>query len=107
MKYILIYLVILNLFSYLLVAIDKRKAIKNKYRISEKTLFIFSFIGGSLGTLIGMFMFHHKTKKLKFLIGIPILLILNIFILYFILEWSHYSILFLFSIALINVLSSA
>lgn len=87
MKYIILYLIIINFISFLLVAIDKRKAIKNKYRISEKTFFIFSFIGGSLGTLLGMFQFHHKTKKLKFLIGIPILFLFNILVLYLIKEW--------------------
>ena len=88
MKYVVSYLIIINFISFILVAIDKRKAIKNKYRISEKTFFIFSFIGGSLGTLLGMFQFHHKTKKLKFLIGIPILLLFNILVLYLIKEWS-------------------
>ena len=87
MKYIIPYLIIINFISFLLVAVDKRKAIKNKYRISEKTFFIFSFIGGSLGTLLGMFQFHHKTKKLKFLIGIPILFLFNILVLYLIKEW--------------------
>lgn len=87
MKYIILYLIIINFISFLLIAIDKRKAIKNKYRISEKTFFIFSFIGGSLGTLLGMFQFHHKTKKLKFLIGIPILFLFNILVLYLIKEW--------------------
>ena len=87
MKYIIPYLIIINFISFLLIAIDKRKAIKNKYRISEKTFFIFSFIGGSLGTLLGMFQFHHKTKKLKFLIGIPILFLFNILVLYLIKEW--------------------
>lgn len=87
MKYLISYLVIINFISFLLVAIDKRKAIKKKYRVSEMTFFVFSFIGGSLGTLLGMFQFCHKTKKLKFLIGIPILLILNILILYLIKEW--------------------
>ncbi len=88
MKYVVSYLIIINFISFILVAIDKRKAIKNKYRISEKIFFIFSFIGGSLGTLLGMFQFHHKTKKLKFLIGIPILLLFNILVLYLIKEWS-------------------
>ena len=87
MKYVVSYLIIINFISFILVAIDKRKAIKNRYRISEKTFFIFSFIGGSLGTLLGMFQFHHKTKKLKFLIGIPILLLFNILVLYLIKEW--------------------
>lgn len=100
MKYLAIYFIILNSFSYLLVLIDKRKAIKNKYRISEKTFFIFSLFGGSFGVLIGMFQFHHKTKKLKFLIGIPILLLLNIAIVFLILEWGTTPFFFYFPLLL-------
>lgn len=78
MKYIILYLVIMNLFGFLLMGIDKRKSIKNKYRIQEKTFFMISLIGGSLGCLIGMYTFHHKTKKMKFYLGIPFLFILNL-----------------------------
>ena len=62
---------------------DKRQAIKNKWRIRERTFFIFSILGGSIGNLIGMYIFHHKTKHLSFKIGIPIILIFQIFILSF------------------------
>ena len=60
------YLIIINLISFILYGIDKYKAIKNKYRISEYSLLVFSFFGGSIGSLIGMKVFHHKTKKLSF-----------------------------------------
>ncbi len=68
----MIYLVSVNIIGFLLCYMDKRRAIKHKIRISENTLLLISLIGGALGILIGMNLFHHKTKKLKFKI-IPIL----------------------------------
>ena len=66
--------------------IDKRKAINNAYRIPEKNLFFICIIGGSLGLLIGMYKFHHKTKHNKFVYGVPILLIANIIMSYSIIK---------------------
>ena len=77
----IIYLIIINILSFSLMGIDKYKAITNKWRISEYTLFGISLLGGSLGTLLGMFTFHHKTKKNSFRILIPIFLIINIILL--------------------------
>ena len=57
---------------------DKRQAIKKKYRIPETSLIIISFIGGGAGTLLGMIMAHHKTKKIKFIILIPISILITI-----------------------------
>lgn len=54
--------------------VDKRRAIKRKWRISEHTLILNSILGGSIGALIGMYAFRHKTKHLKFKLGIPIIL---------------------------------
>lgn len=62
--------------------IDKKKAIKNAYRIPEKNLLIICVLGGSLGMLTGMYKFHHKTKHNKFVYGVPLLLILNIIMIY-------------------------
>lgn len=62
--------------------IDKKKAIKKSYRIPEKNLFSICIIGGSLGILVGMYRFHHKTKHNKFVYGVPLLLIVNIVISY-------------------------
>lgn len=58
--------------------IDKRKARKNKWRIPEKTLMTVAAIGGSLGSLLGMYTFRHKTQHLKFTIGIPLILTVQI-----------------------------
>ena len=74
----IIYLIIINILSFSLMGFDKYKAINNHWRISEYTLFGLSLLGGSLGTLIAMYTFHHKTKKNSFRILIPIFLIINI-----------------------------
>lgn len=81
-KYILIYLVLINLFSFILFYLDKRKARKDKWRIKEKTLHLSSFMGGSVGSIASMFIFHHKTKKNKFCIITAIALLFNGYVLY-------------------------
>lgn len=77
-KNIIIYFVVVNFLSILMFFIDKKKAEKNLWRISEKALILVSILGGSVGALIGMYTFKHKTKKLKFTVGIPVILILQI-----------------------------
>lgn len=77
-KYFIIYLIIINLIAFLSMYIDKRKARYGKWRIPEQTLFILALIGGSIGSIAGMYTFRHKTKKLRFSIGFPIILILQI-----------------------------
>lgn len=66
--------------------IDKLKAKRGSRRIPENTLFMFTILGGGVGTILGIYIFRHKTKKKKFTVGMPIILILEIllFILYFI-----------------------
>ena len=78
LKNILIYLVLINLISFLAMFIDKRKAKKGKWRTPEKTLFILCLIGGSIGGICGMYVFRHKTKKMRFIIGFPLILIVQI-----------------------------
>lgn len=75
MKYLIIYWILINLIGFLSMWIDKRKAIKNRWRISERTLFAIAFLGGTIGSFIGMYTFHHKTKTPKFMIGIPLILL--------------------------------
>ena len=65
-KYIIFYLVIINIFEFIIMGLDKLLAIKHKYRIPEFTSLFLPAIGGSIGAFTGMFFFHHKTKKLKF-----------------------------------------
>jgi len=71
MKFVIIYLTCMTLAGLFIMWSDKKRAIQKKYRIPEKTLFLISFIGGSLGTWLGMFLFHHKTKHWYFVIGMP------------------------------------
>lgn len=77
MKYLMIYLCIINAVSFLLMLTDKVKAKKNRWRIPESVLLGISFIGGSLGGVIGMYLFRHKTKHPKFYISLPLMLILH------------------------------
>ncbi len=74
----LIYLLLINAAGFLLMLIDKRKAVKNLWRIPEATLLGIALLGGSLGILGGMYSFRHKTLHLKFTIGIPVILALQI-----------------------------
>ncbi|MGG7058525.1 DUF1294 domain-containing protein [Clostridium nigeriense] len=77
------YLILINIIAFITIYIDKQKAIKHKWRIKESTLFLLSTVGGSLGTLLGMYTFRHKTKHKKFTVGIPLILILQILIFIF------------------------
>ena len=77
-KNIIIYLIVINLIGFYMMWSDKRKAKWGKWRIPEQTLFIVTALGGGLGTIAGMYTFHHKTKKPKFTIGLPVILILEI-----------------------------
>ena len=72
------YVIIINFLGLLLMGIDKRKAVKNHWRIPERTLFVVSLLGGSIGSFVGMYLFRHKTKHLRFTIGIPVILVLQI-----------------------------
>ena len=84
MKYLLIYLRIINLVGFFAMFLDKQKAKRGKWRIPEKTLFLLAIIGGSLGTTLGMHVFRHKTKHWYFKFGMPFLLIIQlILIIYF------------------------
>ena len=67
------YIVAVNVLGFILMGVDKWKARQNRWRISEKTLFLTALFGGSIGSLIGMYLFRHKTKKLRFSIGIPVI----------------------------------
>ena len=77
-KLILLYLLIVNAVSFLLMLADKQKAKKNLWRIPESTLLLSAAIGGSIGSLAGMYTFRHKTRHLKFTLGIPAILIVQL-----------------------------
>ena len=75
---IIIYLVIINIIGFYIMWSDKRRAKWGKWRVPENTLFLITALGGGIGTIAGMYTFRHKTKKLKFTIGLPAILILEI-----------------------------
>lgn len=82
MKDFLIYLLFVyfgavNAVGFILPAVDKRRAKKNKWRIKESTLFLVSILGGAVAMYISMRLFHHKTKHKRFMIGIPVIIILQ------------------------------
>jgi uncharacterized membrane protein YsdA (DUF1294 family) len=78
MDILFLYLAIINAAAFVLMLADKRKAIKNRWRIPERTLILSALFGGSIGALLGMYTFRHKTKHLKFTLGIPAILIAQI-----------------------------
>lgn len=79
MKYLLIYLLLINALGFLLMLIDKWKAKHHRWRIPEATLMGVAALGGSVGSLLGMYTVRHKTKHVKFTVGIPVILVVQIF----------------------------
>ena len=78
-KYIIAgYLIIMNIIGFAIMGADKKKAKNGAWRVKESTLFLVSFIGGSLGTLAGMYAFRHKTKHWYFVVGMPLILLLHV-----------------------------
>lgn len=74
MKLLLYYLLLINAAGFLLMLVDKWKAKKNRWRVRESTLLLVAALGGSIGSLAGMYLFRHKTQHLKFTLGIPLIL---------------------------------
>ena len=82
--YFIIYLVLINLIGLFMMYLDKKKAEYGRWRIPEKSLIIVAILGGSVGCILGMKLFRHKTQKIKFLLGYPTILISElILIIYF------------------------
>lgn len=75
---LLSYFIGINLIGFAMMGIDKYKAKKRGFRIPEATLFIVAIIGGSIGSILGMYTFHHKTRHRSFVYGMPFILILQI-----------------------------
>ena len=86
-KLFLIYFLVINLISFFTMWYDKKMAQKSMWRISEKTLFILAILLGGIGIIGGMYAFRHKTKHLKFTIGIPITILINIICIYYIFKY--------------------
>ena len=80
MKLLLYYLLIINAAGFLLMLVDKWKAKKDRWRVRESTLLLVAALGGSVGSLAGMYLFRHKTQHLKFTLGIPLILAAQCFV---------------------------
>ena len=78
LRVILIYLLIVNILAFILYGIDKKRARNNQWRLSEKTLILSAVIGGSIGAILGMQVFRHKTKHWYFKYGLPVILIIQV-----------------------------
>lgn len=78
LKNIIIYLLIINVLGFLAMGFDKWKAKRGRWRIPEDSLFMFTILGGGIGTIAGIYTYRHKTKKLKFTVGMPSIVILEI-----------------------------
>lgn len=82
--YIGIYLLVINLIAFIAYGSDKFKAKQGRWRTPEAVLILLAVIGGSIGAWIGMYVFRHKTRKPKFFLGVPAILILQIAAVYWI-----------------------
>lgn len=78
-----IYVIIINVITFFIYGLDKSKAKAGQWRIPEAQLIFLAVIGGSVGALAGMKVFHHKTRKLKFKTGVPVILIIQLILIYF------------------------
>ena len=75
-----IFLIIINIIAFFLMYTDKKRAKNKKWRIRESTLFITAIAGGSIGSILGMYTFRHKTKHTSFVVGMPLILVAQILV---------------------------
>lgn len=86
---LLFYFLVINLVSFVMFGLDKLKAKTNSYRIPEKTLFSFALMGGTPGVILAMLLFRHKTRKASFIVGLPLILILQLVLVFYTLNVTH------------------
>lgn len=86
-KWLLIYLLIINIITFVLFAIDKWKAIHGRWRVRTITLMGFALAGGTVGGLLAMYIFRHKTKTASFTVGLPVMLVVQVVILWCVYKW--------------------
>ena len=82
----MLYFMIINLVGFVMMCVDKQLAIHRKNRVPEKVLFLIAIIGGSFGSILGMYAFRHKTKHVSFVIGMPVILIIQLVLVYFVIH---------------------
>ena len=87
MQYVFYYLLSINLLAFLLMGLDKSKARRGAWRIPERTLFLSAILGGSIGAILGMQCFRHKTRHRTFVVGMPLILILQVLLIVGFLIW--------------------
>jgi len=83
-KLLLLYLIIVNFICLLLFFVDKKRAQSGRYRIRERDLFLWALVGGAPGGWLGMYLFRHKTRHFKFKFGFPLIILLQLGIIYYI-----------------------
>ena len=88
MSFLTYYLLIMNFLTWVIYGLDKGRAKSGKWRIPERTLLILAAIGGSVGALIGVLMFRHKTRKAKFVILVPVLLVIHCVLVGLVWQWT-------------------
>ncbi len=87
MKLYQIYLIFINFAAFLMMGIDKNRARRHRWRIPERILFLAALLGGSAGSVLGMWLFWHKTRNKLFAVGLPVLLLLQILLGVLIANW--------------------
>ena len=85
-RILLIYLAVVNILTIIVFGVDKMHAKSNRQRVRIVTLLGLAFIGGSVGALIGMYGFHHKTKKAYFTVGVPLILLMQVVVLFYVMN---------------------
>lgn len=88
MKVLYIYLIIINIVAVIVTVHDKRSAVKGNWRVKENTLLLIAALGGSPAMYITMLLIRHKTKKMKFMLGIPLILIAELAVIYLVLHYG-------------------
>ena len=88
-RVLVVYYLLINVITFAAYGVDKRKAIRDQWRIPELTLISMAFLGGFIGAPLGMLTFHHKIRKIKFRILIPVAVILHIILIIFIAVTVH------------------
>ena len=85
-KVLIIYLAVINIITFIVFAIDKLAAIEHRYRIRIVTLLALAFFGGSIGGIIAMYLFRHKTNKDYFTVGIPLIMVMQLIVIFFLMN---------------------
>lgn len=78
MKIFYIYFALINIAALIVMGADKLRACRHRWRIPERVLFLMAFLGGSVGSVLGMLLFRHKTQHTKFVIGMPLLMVAHV-----------------------------